>query len=107
MPTDIDGSLVLIGATATGAGDAFATPYDARLPGVEVLATAIANLMDGTALRRDMTVRWVDIGATVALTAIAVILVLTTPGWIGLVATVGVLIGWLMVAVLAFAWAGW
>ncbi|MEO1223132.1 MAG: CHASE2 domain-containing protein, partial [Pseudomonadota bacterium] len=107
LPTDIEDSLVLIGATATGAGDAFATPYDARLPGVEVLATAIANLMDGTALRRDMTVRWIDLGAAFALTAIAVVLVLTTPGWIGPVATVGVLMAWLTASVVAFAWAGW
>ena len=106
-PPDIEGRLVLIGATATGAGDAFSTPYDARLPGVEVLATAIANLMDGTALRRDMTVRWIDVGATLALTAMAVVLVLTMPGWLGPVATVAVMIVWLAIAVLAFAWAGW
>ncbi|MEM8586836.1 MAG: adenylate/guanylate cyclase domain-containing protein [Pseudomonadota bacterium] len=107
LPTDIEDSLVLMGATATGAGDAFATPYDARLPGVEVLATAIANLMDGTALRRDMTVRWIDVGGAFALTAIAVVLVLATPGWIGPVATLGVLIAWLAATALAFAWAGW
>lgn len=107
QPADIDGQLVLIGATATGAGDAFSTPYDARLPGVEVLATAIANLTDGTALRRDRTVRWIDAVAAIVLTMIAVAAILTMPGWVGPVASVGVLVAWLGATFVAFIWAGW
>ncbi|MEM7442349.1 MAG: adenylate/guanylate cyclase domain-containing protein [Pseudomonadota bacterium] len=104
---EVSGRVVLIGATATGAGDAFSTPFDARLPGVEVLATAITNLLDGTALRRDQTVRWIDASAAVVLTLIAVMLVLTTAGWIGPVASAAVVAAWLGITALAFAWAGW
>src|SRR6185436_2026938 len=33
--------VVILGATVTGGGDFFPTPFDSRMPGVEVLATAI------------------------------------------------------------------
>jgi adenylate cyclase len=46
------GRLVLIGSTATGLGDEFNTPFDSALPGVEILATAIANLDLDNYLRR-------------------------------------------------------
>lgn len=47
------GQMVLVGATAVGLGDFFATPrtYDgALMPGVEVLANALANMRDGAFL---------------------------------------------------------
>lgn len=37
--------VVLVGGSATSLGDAFITPYQLNLPGVEVLATGIANLL--------------------------------------------------------------
>ena len=40
---EIQGKIVLIGVTASGAGDTYATPFDSVLPGVEVLATSIAK----------------------------------------------------------------
>lgn len=43
---------VLIGVAATSLGDNFTTPFSLDLPGVEVLATATANLMYGDALVR-------------------------------------------------------
>ena len=43
----------MIGATATGAGDVFPTPFDPVLPGVEVMSTAIAHLMTGDGIVRD------------------------------------------------------
>jgi adenylate cyclase len=52
--------IVVIGATATGGGDVFPTPFDPVLPGAEVLATAIAHLMVGDGLVRDRRVRLVD-----------------------------------------------
>lgn len=44
--------IVLIGTTALGSGDAFPTPFDSGLPGVERLATAIDNLIGERVLRR-------------------------------------------------------
>ncbi|MGE0154500.1 MAG: CHASE2 domain-containing protein [Reyranellaceae bacterium] len=49
----IKGRLAMIGAAALGVGDSFATPFAAELPGVEVLATAAANILQGNALVRD------------------------------------------------------
>ena len=45
--------LVLIGATATGLGDRFATPFAAGLNGVELLATVADNLLLSRPLQRD------------------------------------------------------
>ena len=63
------GRAVLIGATATGLGDAFATPYSPRLAGVEYFATALGNLLDGQLFQRDETVIALD-AAIVALSTL-------------------------------------
>lgn len=53
IPADaLRGRLVLLGGTATGLGDKFNTPFDPALPGVEILATAVANLQLDNYLRR-------------------------------------------------------
>ena len=44
--------IVVIGTNATGLGDAHPTPLSASYPGVDILATALANLKDGDWLRR-------------------------------------------------------
>jgi len=45
------GKIVLIGAIATGTYDLKATPLSDKYPGVEVQATAVANLLNGQAVR--------------------------------------------------------
>jgi adenylate cyclase len=53
VPADrFEGRIVFIGVTALAAGDMFLSPYDAELPGVEVLATAAANIAHDQYLRR-------------------------------------------------------
>jgi adenylate cyclase len=52
---------VFIGATAEILGDLFATPYSAAVPGVEILATLTANLIEGDLIVRDVTVRALDV----------------------------------------------
>lgn len=44
------GRVVLIGVSALGAGDTFVTPFSRSFPGVEILATATANILDGSAI---------------------------------------------------------
>jgi adenylate cyclase len=73
---DLAGRILVVGTTATGAGDSFATPFDPMLPGVEVLATAIANVAAGDALTRTTTVRRLDAAAAIAL-AVATVLLLS------------------------------
>ncbi len=43
-PQALRGKVVVVGVTATGASDTFATPFDRVAPGAEVFATAIGNL---------------------------------------------------------------
>ncbi len=50
---DLAGRIVFIGASALGYGDRFATPFARDMPGVEVLASLAANLIEGRSLRRD------------------------------------------------------
>jgi adenylate cyclase len=64
--------IVVLGATATGLADLFATPFDRVAPGVEVVATTIGNLMAGDALRRGPATRRID-AATTALMPVAVV----------------------------------
>ncbi len=48
----IDGHFILIGATAPGLGDIVATPMSASVPGVEVHAEILEQIIDGTLLTR-------------------------------------------------------
>ena len=51
-PSLLRGKVVVLGASAVGAGDRFATPFVSGLPGSEHLGTAIDNLLTGQILRR-------------------------------------------------------
>jgi adenylate cyclase len=75
----LHGKLVVIGATATGVGDRFSTPFDPVFPGVEVQATGIANLLDSRGLIRDPSVRTLDAAAALVLLIIAAICALRLP----------------------------
>ena len=55
------GRVVVIGATASGLGDRFVTPYDSNLPGAEVFANAIDNLIAGRVLSRGQWVEGLDL----------------------------------------------
>jgi adenylate cyclase len=93
---DLAGKAVVVGATAIGSGDSFPTPFSAVVPGVEVLATAVGNLIAGDALLRTGASRWIDAGA-------AVVLALAAIGFITMRRTA---MGLLMVGALAIAWVG-
>jgi adenylate cyclase len=99
--------IVLIGATAVSTGDTFATPYDPVLPGVEVLATAVAHLTSGAGLIRDINTRWLDaVAATVLPIAGVLLLSLGHIGW-GLALAALMLFVWLSAVVLSFSWNYW
>ncbi|WP_299816586.1 CHASE2 domain-containing protein [uncultured Roseibium sp.] len=75
----LEDRLVLVGATATGVGDRFSTPFDQILPGVEVLATGIANLLDGSVLVRNITIRRIDAVVSVSIMLVALSAVIFLP----------------------------
>ena len=54
------GQVVVVGMTAAGLGDTFATPFDRVAPGVEIFATAISNLLSGDTLARTPSTRRID-----------------------------------------------
>ena len=66
-PEALRGKVVVVGVTAAGSGDLFATPFDRVAPGVEVFATAIGNLLAGDGLARTRSTRRIDAAAAVAL----------------------------------------
>lgn len=68
---DLAGRVVFVGATALGFGDLHGNPFDPALSGVEAHAALAANLLEGRSLRRD-GVAWLgDIGACLAIAALA------------------------------------
>jgi adenylate cyclase len=84
---DIRERIVVVGATVTGGGDFFPTPFDSVLPGVEVVATAITHLMAGDGMLRDQLVRLVDTTIAIVLPMILVGLLAWRRSAIGLIAT--------------------
>ncbi|WP_136621690.1 MULTISPECIES: CHASE2 domain-containing protein [Mesorhizobium] len=102
-PGTIRDRIVVIGATATGTGDVFPTPFDPILPGVEVISTAIAHLMAGDAIVRDQHVRLADAGFAVVLPMILVGLLAWRRNAAGLAAIAGVVLIWFVVNMTAFS----
>lgn len=66
-PEDVRGQVVVLGSSAITTGDSFATPFDRAVPGVEILATGISNLLAADALIRDDETRRIDAAAGVVL----------------------------------------
>jgi adenylate cyclase len=95
-PDAIHNRIVVVGATVTGGGDFFPTPFEPVMPGVEVLSTAIAQLMAGDGLSRDRSVRIAD-----GIVAVVLPMVL-----IGLLAWRRSALGLVMAAAVALIWAG-
>lgn len=100
---EIAGKLVLVGVTATGVGDRFGTPFDQILPGVEVLATGASNLLDGSALIRDTSIRTIDMIAAIAITLIGMLTVALLPLATASILFILIISGWLVATSIAFA----
>lgn len=99
--------IVLVGVTATGAGDTFATPFDPVLPGVEVIGTAVAQLGGAGGLVRTEAIRRIDAALALALTA-GIVLALALPRLgIGLALAAALLATWLAAVLVAFGSGLW
>jgi adenylate cyclase len=106
-PNALSGRVVLVGATVTGAGDVFPTPYDQVLPGVEVLATATAHLLTGDGLLRDRRVRAVDAAVAVCLPVLMVLLLAWHRSAVGFLLIAAVVMLWIGLAAGAFVHGVW
>ena len=103
----IQGRVVVVGATVTGGGDVFHTPFDPVLPGVEVIATAVTNLMAGDGLVRDRDTRLADAGFAVALPMVLVGLLAWRRSAAGFGTILCVLAIWLGINMFAFSQGIW
>jgi adenylate cyclase len=103
----IQGRIVVIGATVTGGGDFFPTPFDPVMPGVEVISTAITHLMIGDGILRNRFVRIIDAIFAVALALALVGLLAWRRSAVGLILIAAVLLVWLTANAAAFAHGIW
>jgi adenylate cyclase len=93
--------VVVIGATVTGGGDFFSTPFEPVMPGVEIMATAITHLLSGDVPVRNRTVRIIDGVACVVLPMLLVGLLAWRRSAAGLGAAAAVILGWISTTLLA------
>lgn len=106
-PALVRGKIVVVGMTAAGLADNFATPFDPVAPGVEVVATAIGNLMGEEGLVRTRATRRIDAAASVLLPAVVVLLMGARRAALGFAAAGAVVVLWALGAFLAFLGGVW
>ncbi|MGN6775741.1 CHASE2 domain-containing protein [Rhizobium sp.] len=99
--------IVVIGATVTGGGDVFPTPFDPVLPGIEVIATSITHLIAGDGLVRDRNIRFIDLYFAIGLPLLVVGLLSWQRSTIGLITVLGVMLIWFAINVSAFKHGVW
>ncbi|WP_291865895.1 adenylate/guanylate cyclase domain-containing protein [Bradyrhizobium sp.] len=99
--------IVVIGATVTGGGDFFPTPFDPVMPGVEIIATAISQLMTGDGLLRDRSTRAADAALALVLTLSLVGLLSWRRSAVGLLSIGAVLLIWAAANFAAFSHGIW
>lgn len=99
---DLKGRMVVLGVTATAIGERFSTPFDPVMPGVEVQATGIANLLDGSPLVRKTTTRIIDGAAALVITLLGLVAVFRLPPAPASLVFLLLLCGWLAVTAVFF-----
>lgn len=103
----IAGKAVILGYTATAFGDRFPSPFDENVPGAEILATAVSQMLGSETIRRDAKTRQFDVIAGVVLALSTALLVITLPLSTGVPLALGALIAWLAVVWYAFSVGLW
>jgi adenylate cyclase len=106
-PEALRGKVVIVGVTAAGASDSFATPFDRVAPGAEVFATAIGNLLAGDGLARTPSTRRLDAAAAIALPVLMIALMAMRDAATGLALASLVFALWLAGVFLAFVNGYW
>ena len=99
--------VVVVGVTASGAADTFATPFDRVAPGAEVFATAIGNLLAGDGLARTPSTRRIDAAAAITLPIVMIVLMAMRRAATGLTLASLVFVLWLAGVFLAFVHGYW
>jgi adenylate cyclase len=103
----IQDRIVVLGVTATGVGDFFPTPFDSRLPGAEIVATAVTHLVTGNGVVRDRQVRTVEIITMILLPLLLVGLLAWRRSTVALLTMTAVVTAWAAANAFAFAHGIW
>jgi adenylate cyclase len=98
----IAGRIVLVGATAIGTADTFATAFDPLFPGVEVEATAVAHLVTGGGLVRNLATRRIDLAASMILPILTVLALCLRRISLAIALAFAPLVVWLAIVIFAF-----
>jgi adenylate cyclase len=106
-PDDVRGQVVVLGMTATGLSDTFAIPFDRIVPGVEIVATAISNVLAGDGLIRNNLTREIDAAAAIVLPCLPILLLAIRRTAIGLGLALSVFALWSAAVYAAFAAGYW
>jgi adenylate cyclase len=106
-PNVFHDKVVVVGVTAAGAADSFATPFDRVAPGAEVFATAIGNLVAGDGLARTRFTRRIDAASAVALPVVMIALMGVRRAAMGFMLASLVFVLWLAGVFLAFVHGYW
>ena len=101
------GQTVVVGITAAGLGDTFATPFDRIAPGVEIFATAISNLLSGDTLARTPSTRRIDAAMAAGLPVVMIALMAMRRAAVGLALSALVFVLWAAGVFLAFVNGYW
>lgn len=105
-PDDVQGKLILIGSSATGLMDLRATPLEADVPGVEVHAQALEQMLDGNYLRRPAYAAGMELGFLVVVGALVAWLVRRYGPLVAATVAIGAIAGIAGVSWTAFAGPG-
>jgi len=62
QPSNFKDKIVVIGPTAPGIGDSYVTPVSAQLPGIEVVANSVANILSQKFIARPAWVVFLELG---------------------------------------------
>ncbi|WP_456618307.1 MULTISPECIES: CHASE2 domain-containing protein [unclassified Bradyrhizobium] len=103
----IENRIVVIGASVSGGGDFYPTPFDSLMPGVEVISTAITHLVAGDGIVRDRKVHIADALAAILLPMLLVGLLAWRRSAFGLVAAAVVMMAWAALNLFAFTHGIW
>jgi adenylate cyclase len=101
------GQVVVVGMTAAGLGDTFATPFDRVAPGVDIFATAISNLLSGDTLARTPSTRRIDAVMAAGLPVAMIALIAMRRAAVGLALAALVFLFWAGGVFLAFVNGYW
>src|SRR5271157_2346382 len=99
--------IAVVGVTAAGLGDTFATPFDRVAPGVEIFSTVISNLLSGDILARTPSTRRIDAAMAAGLPVTVIALIAMRRAAVGLTIAALVFVLWAAGVFLAFVNGYW